>query len=83
MVQKKLQQELKNPYPNSWYVTQFMDYGNEGAEWKSILCSVGNKSYATGYVHALDSFYPHPPYRLMNNKGEIAKEFHARSAPHF
>ena len=72
----------KNPYPNSWYVTQFMDYGSE-AEWWPILGSVGNKSYATGYVHALDSFYPHPAYQLINDKGEVFKEFHARSAPHF
>jgi hypothetical protein len=73
----------KTPYPNSWYVEQFFDYGNEGCEWKPLLGSVGNKSYATGYANALDSIYPHPPYRLIDKKGKVAKEFHARVSPRF
>ena len=70
---------MKAKYPNSWYVERFCDYGNEGCEWLALFDSVGNKSYATGYINALDSFYPHPAYRLINNKGEIVKEYHART----
>lgn len=74
---------MTSRYPNSWYVEQFYDYAYEGCEWKPLLGSVGNKSYAMGYLAALDSFYPHPPYRLINNKGEIAEHCPSRSAPHF
>jgi hypothetical protein len=67
---------MKVHYPNSWYVEQ------EGAleSWWPLLTSVVNKSYAMGYLNALDSFNPHPAYRLITNKGELFEVRHARSA---
>jgi hypothetical protein len=39
--------------------------------WCSISESVGNKSYASRYLNALDSIYPRPHYRLITNMGEV------------
>ena len=70
---------MKNPcHLNFWYVEQLFN----NIEWRLVPDSMGNKSYATGYAAALDSFYPHPPYRLIDNKGEVVKEIPAKSSPH-
>lgn len=33
--------------------------------WFRVVGSQGNRSYAEGWLHALQSFYPRPPYRWM------------------
>ncbi len=66
-----------NPYPNSWYVESY----SECCGWLPRLDSVGNKSYSTGYLYALDAFYPHDGHRLINNKGEIAKVCQPNGVP--
>lgn len=65
---------MKIHYPNSWYVERL----NSDGHWWPELGSVGNKSYAMGYLNALDSFNPHPSYRLITNKGELFEIRHAR-----
>lgn len=69
---------MKVHYPNSWYVEQ------EGAldSWWPLIASVGNKSYAMGYLNAIDSFNPHPAYRLITNKGELFEIRNARGVVH-
>lgn len=53
---------MNHIYPNSWQVRR------EGVKgWETLSDSVGNKSYAMGYLNALCSFYPHPEYQLVNN----------------
>lgn len=66
---------MKIHYPNQWYVEMF-DEARE--RWWPFLDSVGNKSYATGFFNALDTFIPHPPYRLIDNKGELYEVCRAR-----
>jgi hypothetical protein len=66
-------------YPNSWYVEQHCDVGF--GYWQALLGSVGKRLYAEGYLAALQSFYPHPKYRLINNVGEVDRIISAKSAP--
>lgn len=68
-----------NPYPNSWYVTQRCAVGD--GLWLPLVGSVGRRDYARGYLAALESFYPHPEYRLISAKGEIAEVVPAVGAP--
>lgn len=56
-------------------------------KWIRMMGACGNKSYALGWLHALDSFYPHPDYRVVRAQGldgerEVVEEAPARSAPH-
>ncbi len=67
---------MKPHYPNSWYVER----ADEAGYWRPLIDSAGNKSYATGYLNALESFNPHPAYRLITNKGKLSEGRHARSS---
>lgn len=33
--------------------------------WLTVIGSAGNRSYSTGWLHALASFYPRSTYRLV------------------
>lgn len=65
-------------YPNSWFVCRKCD---ATGEWVPLHMSTGNKSYAMGFLNALDGFYPHPGYRLFTNKGELFEERAAHGKP--
>jgi len=71
-------QVLATPYMNSWHVRRYSDVRDK---WVPIDASVGNRSYALGYLNALDSFYPHPSYRLIDKDGRLHEERRDRSAP--
>lgn len=62
----------------SYWVEQRLATGS----WARVIGSEGNRSYALGWVHALDSYNPHPPYRLMcvhsDKTVELVEEFSER-----
>lgn len=51
------------------------------AGWIKHIGSHGNKSYAEGFLAALDGLYPHPKYRLVCD-GEAIREVSPRSGVH-
>jgi hypothetical protein len=62
-------------YSNKWYVER-----QQGGDWKIDHASVGTKAYAMGYLNALDSMQPHPPYRLIDKTGQVSETRPAREA---
>ena len=66
-------------YKNSWYVEKLSEISDN--YWITLLDSVGNKSYATGYLNALDSMYPSATYRLIDKNGKVAKEIAPKTYP--
>jgi len=59
-------------YPNDssphWHVELFNEKMNK---WIPLLSSVGNKSFAYGFLSCANSLYPHPEYRMVDPEGEI------------
>ena len=64
--------------PGIWKVERHMPESNR---WSRVTGAAGNKSYATGWFHALTALLPHPRYRLVNSKSEVVENRHAAIGP--
>lgn len=45
--------------------------------WARVIGSQGNRSYALGWLHALESFYPRPACRCARADGKVIEVFDA------
>lgn len=54
--------------------------GRDGV-WRRVTGSQGNRSYATGWYHALTSPLPRPAHRLLREDGNVIEEDTAWKGP--
>jgi hypothetical protein len=47
--------------------------GGDGV-WRRVVGSQGNRSYATGWYHAMTSFIPRPAHQLLREDGKVIEE---------
>jgi hypothetical protein len=57
-----------------------------GDQWRTVNFTIGGLPYCRGYVDAMDSLYPSPPYRVVELVGSdeirVVQETTGRAAVH-